>query len=103
MSLNNKSEDFTTHDAAKDTVASKATRVTPAQQDVFTFVTVYYKHGEWHNKIFNTLREGLLEFVDSTAPESEKESLVLLDDQKLADRLLEIGMYAYTKRAGQRY
>jgi hypothetical protein len=76
--------------------ASKATGVTPVQQDIFTFVTVYYKHGEWSNEVFDTLREGLLKFVDETAPESEKESLVLLDDEKLADRLLEIGMYAKT-------
>ena len=69
------------------------TRITPAQQqleDVFTFVTVYYKHGEWGTNVFDTLRAGLLQFVDSTA-ESEKESLVLLNDKELADRLLEIG------------
>jgi hypothetical protein len=70
------------------------TRVTPAQQqDVFTFVTVYYKHGEWNNSVFDTLREGLLAFVDSTASESEKKSLILLDDKELTDRLLVIGMH----------
>jgi hypothetical protein len=57
-------------------------------------VTVYYKRGEWGADVFDTLREGLLELVGQTAPESEKESLVLLDDKKLADRLLEIGMHA---------
>ena len=63
---------------------------TPAQQqDVFTFVTVYHKHGESSNKVFNTLQQGLLKFVDLTAPGSEKEGLVLLDDEKLTDRLFE--------------
>ena len=73
---------------------SMSLKNTPAaqqQQDVFTFVTVYYKHGEWGTEIYNTLRKGLLKLVDSTAPESEKESLALLDDEQLADRLLEIG------------
>ena len=54
-------------------------------------MTVYYKYGEWGTESFDTLRKGLSEFVDSTAPESEKESLILLDDKELADRLLEIG------------
>jgi len=92
--LNNKFEELTIHDAANNMGTSKATRVTPAQQDVFTFVTVYYKHGEWGTDVFDTLREGLLEYVDETAPESEKKSLVLLDDDQLADRLLEIGMHS---------
>ena len=67
---------------------------TPAQQDVVTFVTVYHKHGESSNKVFNTLQEGLLKFVDLTAPKSEKEGLVLIDDEKLTDRLFEIGIYS---------
>ena len=64
MSLNNKSEDLTIHDDN-----TRETRVTAAQQkDVFTFVTVYYKHGEWDTNVFDTIREGLLEFVVQTAP-----------------------------------
>jgi len=99
MSLNNKSEDLT---ADTNMGTSKETKVTPVaaaqqlEQDVFTFVTVYYKHGEWGTDVFDTLRKGLLKFVDSTAPDSERESLVLLDDKELANRLLEIGKYANT-------
>ena len=94
MSLNNKFEDLTIHDADTNmgSASEEKTRVTPAaRQDLFTFVTVYYKHGEYGTDSFDTLREGLMEFVDQTAPKSEKESLALLDDKELADRLLEIG------------
>jgi hypothetical protein len=31
--------------------------------EAFTFVTVYYKHGGWSTEVYDTLREGLLEFV----------------------------------------
>ena len=93
MSLNNKFEDLTINNAANDMGTSKATRVTPAQQDVFTFVTVYYKHGAWGTEVYNTLREGLLDFVDKTASASEKEQLVSLDDEDLIDRLFDIGMH----------
>ena len=61
--------------------------------------------------MFNTLQEGLLKFVDLTAPKSEKEGLVLIDDEKLTDRLFEIGMYIhglkslamYAKGAGETF
>lgn len=62
--------------------------------DVFTFVTVYYKHGDWGVETFNTLREGLLHFaLDYSAREMEKgEALLDLDDDTLIDRVLDIGM-----------
>ena len=95
MSLNRKLEGLTIKNADIDMEAPPP-KETPAQlQDVFTFVTVYHKHGESSNKVFNTLQEGLLKFVDLTAPKSEKEGLVLIDDEKLTDRLFEIGMYAH--------
>ena len=57
-------------------------------------MTVYYKHGEWGTNVFNTLREGLLDFVDSTVEEEEeKAGLISLNDKDLADRLLEIGIH----------
>ena len=99
MSLNNKLKDLTIHDADTDMEASpphktEGTRATPAQQKhVFTFVTVYYKHGEWGTRVYDTFREGLLDFVDSTASASERKDLVSLDDEELVDKLLEIGMY----------
>jgi len=99
MSLKNKLKDLTIHDADTDMGASpsrktKGPRTTPPQQKhVFTFVTVYYKHGEWGTEVYDALREGLLYFVDSTASVSEREDLVSLDDEELVDRLLEIGMH----------
>ena len=99
MSLNDKLKDLTIHDADIDMAASpphmtKRTRTTrPQQKNVFTFVTVYYKHGAWGTEVYNTLREGLLDFVDKTASASEKEQLVSLDDEDLIDRLFDIGMH----------
>jgi len=97
MSLNSKIKDLSIHDADTDMGASpphktEGTRITPAQQKhVFTFVTVYYKHGEWGTDVYDTLREGLLDFVNSAA--SEKEELVSLDDKALVDSRLVIGMH----------
>ena len=72
-------------------------QTTPAQQHVFTFVTVYYKHGEWDSEVYDTLRGGLLDSVNDLVEResltaSEGEDLVLLDDEKLVDKLLKIGM-----------
>jgi hypothetical protein len=99
MSLNNKLKDLTIHDTDTDIGASpprktEGPQTTPAQQKhVFTFVTVYYKHGEWGTEVYDTLQAGLSYFVDSTASASEREVLVSLDDEDLVDRLLEIGMH----------
>jgi hypothetical protein len=65
------------------------------KQDVFTFVTVYYKHGDWGTTVFDTLHEGLLEFVKEYSSGAESEKLLSLDDEKLLDELLVLGEYQF--------
>ena len=61
-------------------------------KEVFTFVTVYYKHGEWGTEVYDTLREGLLKFVRHYCDSAvEGERLVSLDDEELLDRMLVMG------------
>jgi hypothetical protein len=95
MSLNSKLNDLIIHDPDTNMEASlprKAEGPTPAQ-DVFTFVTVYYKHGEWGSQVYDTLREGLLDLVEHHSAPSEREKLVSLDEEELVDRLLVIGKH----------
>jgi len=95
MSLNSKLNDLTIHDADINMETSSPRKAegptTPAQQHVFTFVTVYYKHGEWGTRVYDTLQEGLLDFVKRDSAASEREELVSLDEEELIDRLLVIG------------
>ena len=51
----------TTALSQKKTAGQKLKR--PNDKEVFTFVTVYYKHGGWSTQVYDTLWEGLLEFV----------------------------------------
>jgi hypothetical protein len=63
-------------------------------KEVFTFVTVYYKRGEWGIQVYDTLREGLLEFVEEyyeSAREKERLRVLSLDDEELLDRMLDMG------------
>lgn len=63
------------------------------REDVFTFVTVYYKRGEWGTRVYDTLREGLLEFVkDRDLTEQQTLKLVSMDDQNLLHKMLILGM-----------
>jgi hypothetical protein len=79
---------------SQNKTADQKPKQSKKDEEVFTFVTVYYKHGEWGTEVYDTLREGLLEFVrrycDSTA-EREIQRLVSLDDEELLDRILIIG------------
>jgi len=54
-------------------------------------VTVYYKHGEWDILVYDTLREGLLEFVGRCESAAERKELLSLDDEGLLDRILIMG------------
>jgi hypothetical protein len=63
-------------------------------KEVFTFVTVYYKHGGWSTEVYDTLREGLSEFVREyfeSAREKERLQLLSLNDEDLLDRMLTKG------------
>lgn len=58
-------------------------------KEIFNFVTVYYKRGEWSILVYDTLREGLLEFVETYCESlAERDRLVSLDDEELLDRML---------------
>jgi hypothetical protein len=74
-------------------INNSKTRGEPKQpkEDVFTFVTVYYKHGGWGTSVYDTLREGLLDFVNRCASPAQRETLISLDDEDLLDRMLIIG------------
>jgi hypothetical protein len=81
-------------DPSQNKTADQKLKKSKKDKEVFTFVTVYYKHGEWGTQVYDTLREGLLEFVQrhcGSAAEREIERLVSLDDEELLDRMLIIG------------
>ena len=69
---------------------------------VFTFLTVYYKYGEYSSERFTTLREGLQEFLENyirVGSESDsheagirRQQLEALPDEELLTELLKIGM-----------
>jgi hypothetical protein len=70
---------------------SKHRKPKQSKKDVYTFVTAYYKHGEYGTSVYDTLREGLLEFVDECDSTVEKETLISLDDEELLVRMLIMG------------
>jgi hypothetical protein len=66
--------------------------------DVFTFLSVYYKHGEYSSKSFKTLREGLHKFLNeylTGAEEHEvgirRQQLEGLTDEDLLTEMLKLG------------
>lgn len=65
--------------------------------DVFTFITVYYKHGEYYSKKFPTLRQGLQEFlqdyVNGTSHEDgiHRQQLEALPDEELLTEIFKLG------------
>jgi hypothetical protein len=61
-------------------------------KEIFYFVTVYYKRGEWGIQFYGTLREGLLEFVEIYCDSlAERDRLISLDDEELLNRMLIMG------------
>jgi hypothetical protein len=61
-------------------------------KEIFNFVTVYYKRGEWGIQVYDTLRKGLLQFVEDYCESlAEKDRLVSLDDEELLNRMLIMG------------
>lgn len=67
--------------------------------DIFTFITVYYKHGEYGSQEFQTLREGLQEFLERYISESDshedgirRQQLEALPDEELLTEILKIGV-----------
>jgi hypothetical protein len=67
--------------------------------DIFTFITVYYKHGEYGSEKFATLREGLQEFLeqyisrsDSHEDDIRRQQLEALPDEELLTEILKIGV-----------
>ena len=63
------------------------------EKNVFTFVTVYCERGEWQTLVYNTLREGLLKFVERCdLTEQETLELVSMDDDGLLYEALMMGM-----------
>ncbi|KIM81443.1 hypothetical protein PILCRDRAFT_8795, partial [Piloderma croceum F 1598] len=88
---------------SQNKTADQKPKQSKKDKEVFTFVTVYYKHGEWDTKVYDTLREGLLEFVRrhcDSAAEREIQRLVSLDDEELLDRMLIIGKERIDKQIG---
>lgn len=67
--------------------------------DIFTFITVYYKHGEYGSQEFKTLREGLQEFLENYISGSDshedgirRQQLEALPDEELLTEILKIGV-----------
>jgi len=65
--------------------------------DIFTFITVYYKHGRYSSEEFKTLREGLQEFLEHYISESgshedgiRRQQLEALPDEELLMEILKI-------------
>jgi hypothetical protein len=80
--------------ASQKKTAGQKPKRSKKDKEVFTFVTVYYKHAGWSTEIYDTLREGLLEFVGEyfeSAREKEKLQVLSLNDEDLLDRILDIG------------
>lgn len=65
--------------------------------DIFTFISVYYKHGEYGSDQFETLREGLQEYLEDYIEGDEHEAgirrqqLEALPDDGLLDEILKLG------------
>lgn len=61
--------------------------------DIFTFITVYYKHGEYNSAEFETLREGLREFLEVSQEDGiRRQQLETLPDEELLTEILKIGL-----------
>lgn len=67
--------------------------------DVFTFITVYYKYGEYYSRTFATLGEGLQEFLEDYISKSDsyedgirRQQLEALPDEELLTEILEMGV-----------
>jgi hypothetical protein len=77
--------------------ASESNISTMPPVDIFTFITVYYKHGEYGADKFQTLRKGLQEFLEDYINGSKHEDGILrqqleaLPDDELLTELLELG------------
>ena len=65
--------------------------------DIFTFITVYYKYGEYGADRFQTLRKGLQEFLEQYISGTNYEDgirhqqLEALPDDELLTELLDLG------------
>jgi hypothetical protein len=65
--------------------------------DIFTFITVYYKHGDYGSEEFQTLREGLQEFLEDYIGGNEHEDgihrqqLEGMPDEELLTEILKLG------------
>jgi hypothetical protein len=61
---------------------------------IFTFITVYYKHGAWDTHEFATMRDGLESFLDKYIPIDGMSNEELEDREKMRrlpnDDLLQI-------------
>jgi len=75
--------------------------------DIFTFITVYYKHGEYGSEEFKTLREGLQEFLEHYISESDsheggirRQQLEALPDEELLTEILKIGSERIQNQVG---
>jgi len=68
-----------------------------ASADIFTFITVYYKHGDYGSQEFQTLRQGLQEFLENYFSGRNHEDgvprqqLEALPDEKLLEEILKLG------------
>jgi len=69
---------------------------------------VYYKHGEYGSKTFETLREGLQEFleryisrIDSHEDGIRRQQLEALPDEELLTEILKIGSERIQNQVGQ--
>lgn len=74
--------------------------------DIFTFITVYYKYGEYGFDEFKTLREGLQQFLEDYTRGNNHEDgihrqqLEALPDEELLTELLELGSEQIEKQRG---
>jgi len=74
--------------------------------DIFTFITVYYKHGEYDSKEFKTLREGLQSFLDQyiTSDSHEdgvrRQQLEALPDEELLTEIFKMGTERIDNQVG---
>jgi hypothetical protein len=82
-----------------------------AGSDIFTFLTVYYKYGDYGVRKFKTLREGLQQFLDEYLDGTEHEvgirrqQLEALTDEDLLTEVLKLGeseLMSYTVACSRR-
>jgi hypothetical protein len=71
----------------------------PTPAEIFTFITVYYKHGAYDSEEFSTLREGLLEFLKDYVKGGghedgiRRQQLEALPDEELLTEILKLGTF----------